>query len=145
MRRPALGIEPSSVSLISNLLDSLLPKEAVLVMTPFPFCAVAAVCPALLTLVSPISVATIADAMRSMDVLALYVSASRATGLPTRTFPFPSHVTLTVLVCVMAARLDSSLSCLCFLAYASYSSSVVTTRLSQFFLHPYVPQTIKQQ
>ena len=44
-------------------------------------------------------------------------------------FPFPSHVTLTVLVCVMVARLDSSLSCLCFLAYASYSSPVMSIRL----------------
>ena len=40
------------------------------VMIPFPFRAVAAVRPASLTLVSPISVATIVDAMRSMDVLA---------------------------------------------------------------------------
>ena len=93
------------------------------------FRAVAAVRPASLTLVSPISVATIADAMCSMDVFAFHVSMSRATGSFTRTFPFPSHVTLTVLVCVMATRLDSSLSCLHFLAYASYSSPVMTTRL----------------
>ena len=58
------------------------------------------------------------------------VSAPRATSPLTRTFPFPSHVTLTVLVCVMATRLDSSLSCLRFLAYASYSSPDMSTHLS---------------
>ena len=81
----------------------------------------AAVRPASLTLVSPYSVVTLADAMRSMDVLALYflvsrdlgrfrvtchrlaysyvsVSVSRATSSLTCTFPFPSHVTFTVLV-----------------------------------------------
>ena len=43
----------------------------------------------------------------------------------------------------MAARLDSSLSCLCFLAYASYSSSVMATCLSRTSLRPYVTQTIR--
>ena len=56
-------------------------------------------------------------------------SVSRVTGSLIRTFPFPSHVTLTVLVCVMATHLDSSLSRLRFLAYASYSSPVVSIRL----------------
>ena len=46
-----------------------IPQCAMCVTIPFPFRAVAAVRPASLTLVSPISVATIADAMRSMDVL----------------------------------------------------------------------------
>ena len=36
----------------------------------------------------------------------------------------------------MATRLDTSLSCLRFLAYASYSSSVMTTRLSLDFVTP---------
>ena len=37
-------------------------------------------------------------------------------------------MTLTILVCVMATHLDSSLSCLRFLAYDSYSSPVMSTR-----------------
>ena len=98
----------------------------------FPFHSVAAVRPSVLTLVSPFPflLVTLTDAMRSTDVLALYIPVSRATGSLIRMFPFPSHVTLTVLVCVMATRLDSSLSCLRFLAYASYSSPVMSTHLS---------------
>ena len=58
-------------------------------------------------------------------------------------FLFLFHVTLTVLVCVMVTRLDSSLSCLRFLAYASYSSSVMATRLSWTLLRPYVTPMIR--
>ena len=43
----------------------------------------------------------------------------------------------------MATRLDSSLSCLRFLAYASYSSSVMATCLSRTSLRPYVTPTIR--
>ena len=59
----------------------------------------AAVRPSILTLV-PFLV-TLMDAMRSMDV-----SVSRASYRLLVRFLFPSHVTLTVLVCVMANRLD---------------------------------------
>ena len=43
----------------------------------------------------------------------------------------------------MAIRLDSPLSCLRFLAYASYSSSVMATRLSRTSLRPYVYRTVR--
>ena len=72
------------------------------------------------------------------------VSASCATSSLTRTFPFPSHVTLTVLVCVMATRLDSSLSLLtvsrlCFLLISGY----VDLSFSRFSLRSYVTRTIR--
>ena len=73
----------------------------------------------------PFHVVTLADAMRSLDISRITWPVSLI-----RMFPFLSHMTLTVLVCVMATCLDSSLSCLRFLAYASYSSPAMTTRLS---------------
>ena len=77
-------------------------------MTPFPFCTVAAVRPALLTLVSPISVATIADAMRSMDVLALYVFVSRDLGH----FRVTCHRLAYSYVSIPVSR-DSYCTCMC--------------------------------
>ena len=75
-------------------------------------------------------VVTLADAMRSMDVLTLYVFASRDLRM------FPSHVPPDRL-------LTLPLSCLRFLAYASYSSSVMATRPSRTSLRPLVFRTIR--
>ena len=74
------------------------------------------------------------DAMRSLDVSPIVHNRMFPCHVtPVRLlvrFPFPLHMTITVLVCVMATHLDSSLSCLRFLAYASYSSPAMSTRLS---------------
>ena len=84
--------------------------------------------------------------MRSLDVTPITwprKSLSHVTCSLTCMFPYLSHVTFTICIWVMAARLDSSLSCWCFLAYAFYSFSVVATRLSRTSLRPLVSRMIR--
>ena len=93
----------------------------------------AAVRPASLTLVSPISVATIADAMCSMDVLALYVSVSCDLGRFRVTCHQLAYSDSPRLFFVMI-----TFSCLCPLLIFGYDDS----SLAWTSLRPYVTRTI---
>ena len=85
------------------------------------------------------SLVTLTDAMRSLDVFQ-----SRDSGSLTCTFPVSvSRDSYCTCMCHGNPPRPLSLSCLCFLTYASYSSPVMPTRPSRTSLRPYVIRMIR--